>query len=102
MTPQFEFDFTSPADDAGMREREAVDATRRRDLLSQIGHEWGLPLGQQVEVWLREPEQRCVGRLEMDQPPAELDRRMPLRLRIGNTRFSSADLSSCVLRSTRG
>jgi hypothetical protein len=69
----------------------------RRAAKQALAQRLGLPLGHEVEVWLR-GEVRLRGRLHLAEErlflPAENDAH--LRLAIGHTTFEAGEIESCV------
>lgn len=69
-------------------------------LLRDIGHEWGLPVGEPVRVSFRPGENfpELVGRLEVAvAPELPFNRHRPLRLRVNGYEFAHTALARCVV-----
>jgi hypothetical protein len=69
-------------------------------LLRDIGHEWGLPVGEHVRVSFRTGENfpELLGRLEVAAAPElPFDRHRPLRLRVNGYEFVHTAIARCVV-----
>ncbi len=68
-------------------------------LTDELGAVWGLPLGQSVRVELRQHGMSgLLGILQVaGLPDLPLDRRRPLRLRIGQVEFTSTQIAAWAL-----
>lgn len=63
------------------------------ELRDEIAAAWGLPLGERVEVGLRDGGSTIAGKLELLRAPAyPWDAREPLRLAIAGLVFSSREI----------
>lgn len=92
---QPEFSFENPAPPTGY---ERWQEERRAAKLA-LAKRLGLPLGHEVEVWLR-GEVRLRGRLELAEEKLFLPEHTDahLRLTIGHTSFEAGEIESCVRR----
>jgi len=70
---------------------------QRREAKSELARRLGLPLGHQVEVWLRR-EVRLRGRLDLEEEKLFLPEGNDphLRLTIGHASFEAGEIESCV------
>lgn len=70
---------------------------QRREARRELARRLGLPLGHQVEVWLR-GEVRLRGRLELEEEKLFLPEGNDphLRLTIQHTSFEAGEIESCV------
>src|SRR3954466_10653097 len=69
----------------------------RRRALTELTEKLGLPLGHQVELWLK-GDIRLSGRLELAEPPLFVppDRNPVMELRIDRCTFTPAEIEACV------
>jgi hypothetical protein len=69
----------------------------RRRALTELAQKLGLPLGHEVEIWLK-GDVRLTGRLELAEPPLIVppDRNPKMELRIDRCTFTPADIEACV------
>lgn len=90
---QQELPFDAPVAQAGYERWQEQRRKARRELAQSLG----LPLGHQVEVWLR-GEVRLRGRLELAEEKLFLpeDRDPHLRLAIQHASFEAGEIESCV------
>src|SRR5260370_1032425 len=91
--PQMEIDFRSSQPEHGFQ----AWLNQRRATLTELALQLGLPLGHQVEMWLKD-HVRLSGVLELAQPPLFIpeDRSLRLELRIDRCTFTPEDIESCV------
>ena len=70
---------------------------QRRIALTKLADELGLPLGREVEVWLK-GEVRLKGVLRLAEAPLFIDaqRNLQLELRIDRCTFIPRDIEACV------
>ena len=86
------FDFESGNMDGFANWRRQQEAR-----LEAIRWEWSLPISRPVTVRLKDIDDDFVGTLTLVEQPLTIDRRLPLRLRIGRVEFFSPDIEQCVL-----
>lgn len=90
---QSELPFDAPAPQSGYDRWQEERRAAKRELARRLG----LPLGHEVEVWLR-GEVRLRGRLDLAEEklfvPEGNDSH--LRLAIGRTSFEAGEIESCV------
>jgi len=67
----------------------------REQAVREVAAVWGLPLGQTVRVRLHGIDGESVGVLRLAELPRRLDRRRPLRLKMGRHVFESGELEAC-------
>lgn len=95
MRAQSEFSFGAGDHEDGL----AAWRKRREDAFRELARRAGLPLGHEVEAWLRGGV-RLKGLLELEEAVMFPEREHPsdLRLRIDGVTFRIAEMESCVRR----
>ncbi|MDD5706661.1 MAG: hypothetical protein PHR35_12120 [Kiritimatiellae bacterium] len=86
------FDFETGNADGFENWRREVEAR-----LEAIRREWCVPVGRRVRMRLRNFDGDFEGPLELLYPPAAIDRRLPLRLRIERMEVAVADIEQCIV-----
>lgn len=86
-----DFENGSPEGLEGWRRERAVWLTAAREI-------WGWPIGRRMRVSLVGLSHELTGRLELCAPPAAMDRRRPLELRVNGVRFLSSEIERCEVR----
>jgi len=91
--PQLPLDFGSTHGEGGFQ--GWLDERRRA--LTELATKLGLPLGHEVEIWLK-GDIRLRGRLELAQPPLFVppDRNPVMELRIERCTFIPSEIEACV------
>lgn len=67
----------------------------REEALRQISAVWGIPLKQPVRFRLRGIDREFTGCLALAEMPAKLDRKHPLKLKMGRHVFDSTEIEAC-------
>ncbi|HUF62163.1 MAG TPA: hypothetical protein VMN36_08825 [Verrucomicrobiales bacterium] len=65
--------------------------------LEAIREEWGLPVGRKVRIRLHTMDGELEGMLRLATMPVSVDRRIPLRLRLGRVDLTPPDIESWVV-----
>ncbi len=65
--------------------------------LEAIREEWGLPVGRKVRIRLRTMDGELEGMLRLVVMPVSVDRRIPLRLRVGRVDLTEPDIESWIV-----
>ena len=91
--PEFSFDATGPATGFNRWQQE------RREALQALARQLGLPLGQEVEVWLQGGV-RLRGKIRLREDGLFLSNEGQERLEfvVGETFFTAAEIESCIRR----
>ena len=92
-TGQMEISFGSAHTESGFQ----AWVNQRRATFTKLAGELGLPLGRQVEIWLK-GDVRLSGVLELAHAPLFIDesRSLELELRIDKCTFTPRDIEACV------
>ncbi len=90
---QLEINFDNPQEQEGYDQWQA----HRRRAKQQLAQNLGLPIGHQVEVWLRDGI-RLRGLLHLKEDPLfiEVKRDFTLEVLIDGVSFTTAEIESCV------
>lgn len=72
------------------------------DIEKAIAEEWRVPLGENVVLWMKTARGSLRGRLELDQIPVDINRTLPLHLRIDGQRILWRDIESWTLAENSG
>ncbi len=67
----------------------------RQEAERQISAVWGIPLNQPVRIRLCGIEREFTGCLALAEMPSKLDRRQPLKLKMGRHVFESSEIEAC-------
>lgn len=67
----------------------------RQEAVRQISAVWGIPLNQPVRLRLCGIDREFTGCLSLAELPAKLDRRQPLKLKMGRHVFDSTEIETC-------
>jgi len=67
----------------------------RQEAVRQISALWGIPLNQPVRFRLRGIDREFAGCLALAEMPARLDRKQPLKLKMGRHVFDSSEIEAC-------
>lgn len=67
----------------------------RQEAVRKISELWGIPLNQPVRIRLCGIDREFTGKLSLAEMPVKLDRRQPLKLRMGHHVFDSAEIEAC-------
>ena len=91
--PQLSLDFGSIRGEEGFQGW----LNERRRALTETAKKLGLPLGHEVEIWLK-GDVRLRGRLELAEPPLFVppDRNPVMELRIDRCTFTPPEIEACV------
>lgn len=93
MQPEFDFNGLPGRSVDGI----AVWRKQREEQQLELARKLGLPIGQQVEVWLRDGV-RLRGRLQFQEEKLiEADETLDLRFAVDGTAFTVEEMESCVL-----
>jgi hypothetical protein len=65
--------------------------------LEEIRKEWGLPVGKKVRIKVSNIAGELEGVLRLAVMPVSVDRRIPLRLRVGRVDLCEGDIESWVV-----
>ena len=65
--------------------------------LARIRYIWGLPVGRQVTIRLRNNPNDFEGRLVLAEQPMVFESKEPLHLKVGKTGFFCNEILSCVV-----
>jgi hypothetical protein len=93
MAPQSEFDFDQPGPGDGLE----IWRQQRERTLHRLARRLGLPLGRQVEVWLKDGV-KLRGRLELKESMLLLETvdERNLQLAVDRVAFRYSEVESCV------
>lgn len=69
----------------------------REEAVQRISEVWGIPLGQNVRFCLSGIDGEFQGVLRLAEMPRKLDRRLPLKLKMGRHVFDSSEVENCTV-----
>jgi len=87
---QLDLNFGAPVDDG-----YANWQWERAEAVRQISALWGIPLNQPVRIRLCGIDREFTGCLALAEMPAKLDRKLPLKLKMGRHVFESSEIEAC-------